>query len=363
MSETITKDEPKAAEKTIEVAAPAPEAIKPPTREEMRAKGWSKDELDKGEARGMFSAPEGEKKPEEKKDEVKPEAKAEVKEETPKSKPSSLPAFDLTPEQEEKLKDVLPPGTPLRGVYFRLKGERAGRQKAEAQVRDLAARLETLEKNLKNPVADSEATDGDAPLTLNAIKLLQQKEREENDRIAQENQERHGVITSAQMAQEEYVKTVYEDFNPTVVLAKEVVQNFETMFPEKHTQTKVVKLIRDLQIAAAQADRLEVDEYNAAFIMYELGKLHPNHGKKAETTELPPKDGPKANGGQNTGKLERIVKNTQRSASSASVSDGSGKRVISVDDVDLAVLNGMSYKERQSFKDAHPAAYAKLLRG
>lgn len=363
MDANIVEKESKADEKVIEIET-APEAAKPPTREDMRAKGWSKDELDKAEKRGMLSVEEKkpEEKPEDKAAEAKPETK-QAEERQAEKKPTSLPDFNLTAEQEEKLKDVLPAGTPLRGVYFRLKGERSARQKAEAQVRELAARLETLEKNLKTPVADADVVDEDAPLTLKAIKELQQREAEENERIARENNERHAIVTNAQLAQEEYVKSVYEDFNPTVALAKEVVQNFEAMFPEKHTQTKVVKLIRDLQVAAAQADRLEVDEYNAAFIMYELGKLHPNHGKRAETTELPVKDGPKASGGQNTGRLDRIVKNTQRNASSASLPDGSGKRVVAVSDVDLAVLNAMSYKERQAFKDAHPAEYAKLLRG
>ena len=61
--------------------------------------------------------------------------------------------------------------------------------------------------------------------------------------------------------------------------------------------------------------------------------------------------------------MKRIEANNLRRGSSAAIPAGGGKRTISVDDVDMATLNAMTYTERKSFRDTHPEKYARLVRG
>jgi hypothetical protein len=105
-----------------------------------------------------------------------------------------------------------------------------------------------------------------------------------------------------------------------------------------------------------------LDDDNAAHIAYAIGSFHPDHGKTPVKTGTPKVD-PKGNGALTTEQMKRVETNTQRRASSASVAGGGGKRVISVDDVDLATIVKMSPAERLRFSEKHPDQYAKLLRG
>jgi len=129
-----------------------------------------------------------------------------------------------------------------------------------------------------------------------------------------------------------------------------------------------------LRFAADHADQIDLDEYHAALIIHEIGQLHPQYGSNAEDTTTEkngdasesdgkPIDPKKGNGTLTPEQMKRMEENTQRRASSASVSGGGGKRTISVDDVDAKVLNGMSYSQRQEFKSKYPDRYAKILRG
>jgi hypothetical protein len=124
-------------------------------------------------------------------------------------------------------------------------------------------------------------------------------------------------------------------------------------------------LIRDLQVKAATADKIGVDEDNAAFIAYEIGKYHPDHGKKAEASQdgKQPLVNPKANGGLTPEQMERVAKNNQRKPSSASIPGGSGRRTVVAEDVTAEDLNRMNYEDRAKFKRNHPERYTSLVRG
>ncbi len=355
---------------TIEVAAnePAPEAKSAPTRDELKSQGWSAKELESAEKRGMITKPE-EKKPEPKAEEKKVEAKPEAK---PEAKAMPDYALEMTPEQEAEFKRIFGAGSNVSGLYFRQKMERQAKQANAAKIKELEAKLQALEAAKPAPRVEVDAEGReidpeDKPLTLKELRAMQKAEADAYAARERENGERAQTVAEAQTSQEEYAKTVHADFDATVELAKDVIKNFETMFPEKWKQTKVIKLIRDLQGAAANADKIGIDEYTAAIIGYELGQFHPQYGKtpeKGEETgkEKIPKD-PKASGGLTTEQMKRIEANTQRRASSASVADGGGKRTVSVEDVDIATLNKMNLAERTRFREKHPDRYAKLLRG
>jgi hypothetical protein len=354
---------------TVEVTDITPEATAAPalpTREEVKAKGWSKAEMDSAEKRGLI-AKTGEKKPEPKAEDKPadfPPAQTEAK--APVKPTSTLPDLEFkTPEQEKAWLDAFGPGTPQRGLYFRMKNERQARQNAEAKAKDLEARLAAVEaaKPAPAPLVDEmgQVIDPDSqPFTLKAWKQMQAEQAAEYQRQQEEQANRHRVISEAHVAQEEYARSVYADFDPTVNLAKEVIQNLDSLVSDVNDREDVKDLIAKMQVAAAQADRIGLDERHAAMIAYRIGKFHPDYGQAPKQTGS--KD-PKANGGLTAEQMKRIEANTQRRASSASVPAGGGKRTISAEDMDLKTLTGMDYKSRSEFAKDHPKLYAKLLRG
>lgn len=367
---------------TVEIAEPEVKVVNEiPTRDDVKARGWSKDEIDSAEKRGMIAKAKKEEEKEpvavkaEEKAEPKPEEKVveavKVEENAGKRNPSGIPAYDLTEEQQKALEGILPPGNPMRGIYFRMKNERTARQRLEAELAKERAAREALEAKLTAPQAAKAEGDGeqtedpeDRPLTIRAVRELQAQDAKEAERRAREVNARAAAVAEAQQAQEEYAREMNPDFDETVTLAKEVIKNLDAI-PEPWKRAKAVKLFRDLQEAAANADRLGLDDYNGAIIAYEIGQLHPLHGKKADEqtngTALRPEA--KANGGLTPDKMKRIEENTLRRASSASVAGGGGRRAVSPDDVSLADLNRMTASQRLSFREKHPDQYAKLLRG
>jgi hypothetical protein len=367
---------------TVEIAEPEVKVVNEiPTRDDVKARGWSKDEIDSAEKRGMIAKAKKEEEKEpvavkaEEKTEPKPEEKVveavKVEENAGKRNPSGIPAYDLTEEQQKALEGILPPGNPMRGIYFRMKNERTARQRLEAELAKERAAREALEAKLTAPQAAKAEGDGDQtedpedrPLTIRAVRELQAQDAKEAERRAQAVNARASAVAEAQQAQEEYAREMNPDFDETVTLAKEVIKNLDAI-PEPWKRAKAVKLFRDLQEAAANADRLGLDDYNGAIIAYEIGQLHPLHGKKADEqtngTALRPEA--KANGGLTPDKMKRIEENTLRRASSASVAGGGGRRAVSPDDVSLADLNRMTASQRLSFREKHPDQYAKLLRG
>lgn len=381
-----------AAKETFEVSEKeAAGAVPLPTREEAKAQGLTSEELDKAEKRGMIATKEDvDKKAVD--DKAKTDADAKIKadeagkatEEEKRAdgkQRSAIPDFTFkTPEQEKAFLDAFGSGTPQRAMYFRMKNERQSRQAAEQERdkerkarEDLEARIRTLEAGKKTQELDdlgNPIDPDDKPLTLKQLREIQKAEGEAIEKRQKENESRARTVSEAQQNQEEYARAIYPDFDDTVTKASEVIKNLDKLVPERWKQAKVIKMIRDLQVAAAQADKIDLDEYHASMIAYEIGQFHPDYGKNAEqekdgdaSESGKTKDPKKANGGLTPEQMKRIEDNTHRRASSASVTGGGGKRTISSDDVDAAALDKMSYTERQKFRQKHPDRYAKLLRG
>lgn len=365
---------------TVEISAdPTPTtepkaAVETPSRRELKDKGWSNAELDSAEKRGMISKPTDETKPEVKKQELPVQPKTEQTQPAPEKKfETSVPDFTFkTPEQEKAFMDAFGHGTPQRAMYIGMKEERRKRQAAQDERDRLALEVQLLkdsrmiqQKDIAEVDAEGNEIDPeDKPLTVKQWKALQKEEQESINRQQQELNHRSSKVSEALKIQEEFAQSSMPDFDDTVRLAADLVQNVDQI-PEKWKREKVIRLIKDLQTAAATADKYDLDAYNAPMISYELGRLHPNYGKHADHDGTTPKVDPKANGSHLTPEqMKRIEENTQRRASSASLPGSSnGRRVVSVDDITVKDILKMNPEERYKFKKDHPEKMARLMRG
>lgn len=346
-----------------------------PTREELKDKGWSAKELDAAEKQGVIKAVD-EKKPvekkEEKKEEAKPEPVLQEKKEHEARPANFLDVMDkeLTPEQEKVFLEVFPPGTKPRAFYFRAKNERTGRQVAESERDKALQRIKELEdrdaKAVPSPKTEADGDDGidpeDRPLTLRQIREMREQEAKELEEKQRDLDQRSSRVAEAHKAQEEFARSVYADFDDTVKLAADLMKNLDEHIPERYQQERVKVLIRELQVRAANADKIGVDDFNAAMVAHEIGRLHPQYGKKADTNGKSDRPDSKANGGLTADQMKRMEENTTRRTSSASIPGGSGRRTVSVDDVTLKDINNMTSTERIAFRDKHPERYKNILR-
>jgi hypothetical protein len=375
-TETKGKNKMEKETNTIEIAAPSIEEIKPitpvVTRAELKDKGWSAKEMDSAEKRGMIQNPD-EKKVENKTEIVKKPLLDKQTPEPERRGENHIPDFTFkTPEQEKAFTDAFGPGTPQRAMYFRMKNERIARQNAEAE-RDRLQLENQMFKEQKINIQDASQTEVDAdgniidpedrPLTMKQLRAMQKAEQEDLNKKQEELTSRSVKVSEALQTQEEYAKSVIPDFEDTVKLAADLVQNLDQI-PEKWKRDKVIKLIKELQVTAATADKYGVDDYNAPMISLEIGQLHPKYGQKAEPNG--DKADPKANGEPKLSpeQMKRIEENTQRRTSSASLPGSSnGRRVISVEDITIKDVLKMTPEERYKFKRDHPEKMTKLMRG
>ncbi len=366
----------------IDVPAQEPKSVTPefPSISEAKNAGWSKSEIEIAEKHGMLKKEE--------KTEVKEEAKEEVKEseivkevnkeEEPKKeeqlqkevKYDGIPDYDLTPEQEKLLDGVLPKGNSTRGLYHRMKNERMQRQKYAMELAKekqerlvLEARLAEVSKNQKQDSDNIfEEDPEDKPMTMKAWRQLQQQEAEERRKMETQMNERAVIISQANEMHSEAAREMLPDFDDSVRLAKEVMANV-SLIDDRVKRIKATALIKQFIAAAGEADKYSADDYNPAIMAYELGQLHPNYGKKADTDGKQETPAGKDNGGLTPGQMKKLEESNLRRASSASVSGNGGNRTVSADEVDLADLNRMTATQRYNFREKYPARYEKLLRG
>lgn len=348
-----------------------------PTREDLKQKGWTASEIEQAEKRGMIPKKKEEEKQVEDKKEHEKEAEAKKEEVKPEPKKSVLPNFEpLTPEKEKAFYDAFGPGTPQRAMYVGMKIERQKRQQAERERQQFEERFKSIQEEVERLKSGSvkvevdengqEIDPNDKPLTRRELEEYEKQKEETRLRREQEiNQERSSVV-EAMKVQEEYATEIYPDYAETVGLAKEVMTNIDDMFPNKWEQKKVEKLMKDLQVAAANADRYGVDDYNAALIAYEIGKLHPNYGRSTNGQRSDVNgnlDPQKANGSHTPEKMKRIETNTQRRISSASVSGSGTQRTISANEMTINDFLKLNADQRVKFREKYPERYAEIARG
>jgi hypothetical protein len=354
-------------------------------REAAENEGWTQEEIRMAEEHGLIKKPEKPEKAEktEKKEApvdeaVKDEAVKEEKKQTVEPEEKKVPRpgnyeSPMTPEQEKAFLDAFGPGMSQRGLYFRMKNERQARQMAERMRDEESQRREALEKRIsalegKKPIVDEDGNEidpNDQPLTMRQLVEWEKQKNEAAEQARRQQDDRAGSVVRAQRNQEEYARSVLPDFDETVKLAEDVLKNIDIV-PTEWEKNKLARMYRELQESASNADKYDIESYNSAFIAYEIGRLHPEFSKKRDGQE--PKvtgksfDPKKADGGLTPEQMKRIQTNTQKRASSASVSGASSKR-ISLEDVTVETLLKLPTKELEAFKKKYPEKYERLLAG
>jgi hypothetical protein len=349
-----------------------------PTREEaIKERGWTSEEADKAEKHGLLKKPE-EPKTEtvtEKKEETKAEAKPPVVE----RRRLADHEFEMTPEQEAKFHEIFPAGTKPSAFFTAARIERLKRQQAVREVDELRKQLADRDAKLsmvQQPKTKVEVDEhgneidpADKPLTRRQLEELAVEQEEKRRKMQEEANSKAERSAEAHKQQEELARATYPDFDDALKLAGDLAQNIQDLIPDARVQKRAYKLMAEFKEAVGRAEEIGPDEFNAADIAYELARLHPNYGKKAEdahngTLEVSdPKT--KGNGGQKFSpeQLKRLADNTQRRASSASIPGGNGKTSVAPDEVTLEQLNRMNSEQRSRFREKYPDHYSKLLRG
>jgi hypothetical protein len=267
-------------------------------------------------------------------------------------------------------------------MYWGMKEERRKRQELQSELekeraskKELESRVAAIEGALpKETDAEGNPVDPrNKPLTIAEWEALEKQRMEMAQKQQQEMQQQAVVVTQAQVAQEEYVRSVMPDYEEVGNLAKEVLsalhdtQKLSALLPEKHKQHKLEDLSKKLVWAAANANKLDIDGYNGAMIAYEIGQLHPNYGKHganaAKDGQPNQPDKAKQNGGYSPEQLKKIEANAQRRSSSAAVSGNGGVRTVAPEDVTIDQLLSMSRDKMNEFRQKYPSHYARLMRG
>jgi chemotaxis protein histidine kinase CheA len=364
---------------TIE-QAPVPTPAPVRTAESLKEAGMTTSEVESAVKLGMATkdAPandgkEAAKTTEPSKTEtIKPEAKAEVKTEPEQKQKNNTINRELSPAEEEALLKIFGEKTDVRGFYLYGKKERKARQALETKLQQAGAEIEALKAQTKTP-PQADPEDEDAPLTKKALREMLASEQAQAGKATEAQKQAEFKRAIAEKEQEEDARGTLENFDQTLTLAQDLITNISTLVPEGPKRKKVVNLFKQLKYASANADKFGPDDLTGPEIAYELGTLHPNYGK-VPSTPAPKADdktdktgtsdeSPKGDGTLNPGKLERIEKNTQRRASSASVPSGGGARTLSPDEVTLEDLNNMSSRALSQFREKHADKYDKLMRG
>lgn len=344
-------------------------------REVLVKGGATKDELERMAKRGIIpkdAKPDAKKKEGEEEDDKG--EKGDKGEEKP-AKNFGIPDVDLSPEQEADFLKHFGKGHPVRGMFLRMKSERKARQAVEKKSKEAVAAKEQeialLKAKLEGKGAKGEeGEEGDEDdldsrtLTVADLKRYEEekvKAAREQDQAARE---KHTLRGEAIKDQETYAKEVFEDWEPTVALVEKVLEKEAFAEMPKWKQNKALALVRELQVAYAQADEMEYDGRTAAMIAYEMGQLHESYGGKPKETADSSRETPK---GKNTGlspeQMRRIEENSKKRQSSASVTGSQGKREVAVADVTPQMFRGFNAAQRTAFRKDHPKRYLELMRG
>lgn len=354
-----------------------------PTRDEAIAAGWSAEEADKAEKRGMLVKKE-EPKAEPEKVEAKTEAEpVKAEEKQPERRRTGDHEFEMTPEQEEAFNKIFPAGTKPNSFFVGMKIERIKRQAAIREAEQLRQERETLKAKLEafekmgasrksEAIVDesgNEIDPDDRPLTMKQIREMQRQQQEEQEQQRKEIENRSRIASMAHEEQEEMARQIFPDFDDAMKLAAELAKGLDTIITDPMEVKFARKLMVEFQHAVANADKIGPNDLNAAELAYKIGRLHPMYGKKSATgqkaddgtpSEKDPKNG---NGGLTPEQLKRLEANTQRRASSASIPGGHGKSSVLPEEVTTDQLNRMDHEQRKRFRDKYPDHYSKLLRG
>jgi hypothetical protein len=346
----VIEEIPVAAEKTV------------PTLAELKDAGLSQPEIKMAERLKIIEP--------DKKDE--PPAKAEEKkaDEVVAPAPEVQDAFN-DPEKEATLLETFNKNE--KGLYHKMKKENFKRQAAEADrdqvalklkvAEERAARLEAEAKTraeappakeeaekldiFGNPIKEEKKADEkDAPVTKKDLEDRDKAEAEKQKKAAEAEADRRGraeKLVIVLNAQEADAKARYSDFDHGMELAVDIMKNangLDKIFTDKRQASRAMKLLIDFNHASANADKFKDGDYNAADIAYELGQMHPKFSQAnggGKTTDR--------NGDLDPEAAKKIVQNSGRRGSSASISNGGGKKFVPYEEMTAEQLAALPTDE------------------
>lgn len=326
-----------------------------------------------------------------KKEEPKNEDES-VKKSAVKAKPEFLEAFE-DPEKEQELFAKFNPNEKAmyknsRGLYRATKAAESKRKAAEIErdhvlmkqrvAEEKAKRLEAELEAIKTAKPKEEESEVDAfgnkvkkeaedekPLTKKDLEYLKAKEAEEQkkkDEEAQEKNARAQKLVEVLNAQEADLMAEHEDAAEALTYADAIYKaaasnTLDKIFPSPKMARKAYKLCVDFFHATANADKFGEDDYTAADVAYDLGRLHPEFGKKKDAGGASAKE----DGGQlSPDKVNKIVKNADKRPSSASVTAGGDKHFVPYEEMTMEQLAGLSDEE---YAKVPRTVRERLLRG
>lgn len=307
------------------VAAPAP------TLDDLAAEGFGQQELKDAKELGLVTekAPEEKAKEEEKAkaDKAAEEAKAAPKKLTDEDHKALWDRAQIETDpakEEEKLKTFTDAEKKLykaqKLAWSKVKIAETERNQAREELKAAQERAKALEERLKRFDPDAE-NDQETPEAKKA------KEDRDRQRAAE-------VAAERSRAQEEAAKAQYEDFDEVMELATEIFKTQGDVLKDSP------KLFRKAELLARQffslyGQDVGPNDLSAADVAYEIGLLHPKYKKADASTAKVEKDGtaPKVEADK---KLDPKVidrAKDQRRTSASIPSGGSGKRVVSYDEL------------------------------
>ncbi len=325
-------------EETSSDAAPVVDS-KPATMTEAEAttSGLSADEIVAGKKHGLIkddnpSKKNGKDEGAEEEEESGDEGKSEETEEVEDRDPKDAADEDLDPEEEADL--VKNYNDNEKSLYWKAKKERLKRQNAQSEnehtkIRLAAAQreIDLLKKGTKKTDAEGEEEDTDGEdedtrvMTVGEFKKLLAKQKE--DQGKQNAQVQETIVRLEQ--QEAEFKADHPDFDEVMDLAKEMMDKKPSF--------------RQMLLSAGANP-----QENAAEIAYSIGQLNPKYKKGGSGTN-------KEAGADTKTKVDKAIKNADKRQSSAAVSGGGTKRIVSEDDLTVEEAANLS-----------PVQYGKLSR-
>lgn len=233
-----------------------------------------------------------------------------------------------------------------QGTYFRMKKEVKRRKaalidKEHAEIR-LKAEIEK-NKNLMKQIEDFNSKNKEKADLLGTeeegIKIENPDPKDVEKTEQEDKLNRARIIDQHLQSFESDASAKYDDFQESVKLADDIYKNIDTVFKDNpRLKSKAIHRIQELQFAIANADQYVDSNYTPADMAYEIGQLHPNYKAANPGADKPSKE---TQGNLDPEQLKKMAENARRK-SSASVSGGSSKRVVSYEDLtaqDLASMN------------------------
>lgn len=189
--------------------------------------------------------------------------------------------------------------------------------------------IEAIQEILKFAPQEKAGEDKNRPVTVGDLEKIQEKNLTEQ-KAAEEKQKFLATrITEA----ENLGKTKFENYDDIVTQAQEVLEG----------KVEIPAIINIVDLSARLAEAIhnkDIELDTIAEYVHGIAKLNPSFGKKTASQSSAKKE--------SNENIDRILKNASKQQTSASVSGGNGRRLVSLDDLtveDAAKLSQEAYSK------------------